>query len=124
MKTELIEFFKEVEGDDKIYFQNPTGLAFEKRSLIVPAIAGYRADATKELLHLKVRDAISALNCETGDFNKFIYIITDTKFGEDYQLEKVFDICKRLDLKVVCFTEISSLRKSVSNHYREVLNES
>lgn len=99
LKRELIEFFKILETDDKLYLLNPSGLSFEKRGKAVSCLSQYNFHDNLPM-HLLLRDAIAALNVEPFDASKIICVISDCDFDK-YQVEKMLGLAHRSGIKIV-----------------------
>lgn len=100
VKKQLIDFIQNIESDDKIYVQNKFEIVFEKRGQAIASLNFYRYDPNY-LLHLKMRDALAAISFSCEDHEKIVYIISDNFDFDDYQFQKVVNLCEKLECKLV-----------------------
>lgn len=118
-KRSIVNFIQQVESDDCLYFHDVKKKVFVERSQVLARIANCNFEKEPRLSDL-VRDALEALNQEEG--LKYLYLISDRKISETYQINKLVRIAGQIDCKVICF-EAGRYEKLVESHIETSLDE-
>ncbi len=99
-KTEMIEFLKKFESDDRIYIYNNSGDSFAKSSGVVAELSRYDFEGDLPFYDL-LRDAIFALDFES-QLDKVLFVFNDSYY-DVYQVSKMMRMAENMDCEVHFF---------------------